>query len=150
MANAVTDCSTTARLALCEHSDRRGTVDGAWWPPDYLLRTALVDLVSVMGLTLGAVRRVLYDPTVFPSAPARIIRGNTAISVDQYSLVSRDTIYVMGTHARNALLYVVPPETTEARAGDLLEKVADAAHPVSVRMLRALASGRLSADGEIG
>ncbi len=150
MANAATDCSSTARLALCEHSDRRGTVDGAWWPPDYHLRAALVDLVSVMGLTLGAVRRVLYDPSLFPSAPSRVIRGSTAISVEQYSLVARDTIYIMGTHARNALLYIIPPETTAARATDLLDKVADATHPVSVRMLRALSSGRVSADGAIG
>ncbi|WP_395310321.1 DUF5994 family protein [Mycobacterium sp. AMU20-3851] len=150
MADAATDCPSATRLALCDHSDQRGTVDGAWWPPDYLLRTALVDLVSVMGLPLGSVRRVLYDPSLFPLAPSRIIRGNTAISVDQYSLVSRDTIYLMGTHARNALLYVVPPDTAADRAGDLLEKVADAARPVSVRMLRAMAAGRLSPVREMG
>jgi len=150
MADAATDSPSAARLALCEHSDRRGTVDGAWWPPDYLLRDALLDLVSVMSLTLGAVRRVLYDPSLFPSAPSRVIRANSAISVDQYSLVDRDTIYVMGTHARNALLYVVPPDTAADRAADLLGKVAGTAYPVSVGMLRAMATGRLRAGGEIG
>lgn len=141
MVDATAEHPSATRLAICGRTDQRGTVDGAWWPPDYHLKTALPDLISVMGRWLGPVHRVLYDPSLFTSAPSRIIRGTTVISVDRYSLVARDTIYIVGTHDRNALLYVVPPETGAEDACDLLEKVASTANPVTVRMLRAIVGG---------
>lgn len=149
MVDAAADCSAT-RLALCGHSDQQGTVDGAWWPPSYDLRTTLGDLVSVMGLSVGPVHRVLYDPSLFPSAPSRIIRGTTVISVDRYALVARDTIYLVGTHSRKALLYVVPPDTTVDHARELLRAVSDAAESMSVRMLRAVVGGHPAAREQLG
>lgn len=135
------ECLPAARLAICGRTDEHGSVDGAWWPPDYELRTALPDLVSVMGRWLGPVCRVLYDGSVFPAAPARIIRGNSAIAVDRYALVARDTIYLVGTHSRTALLWVMPPETPTVDARRLLAAVSDAAQSMTVRRLRAIVGG---------
>lgn len=135
------ECQPDARLAICGRTDVQGTVDGAWWPPDYDLRTGLPDLVSVMGRWLGPVRRVLYDASVFPSAPARVIRGGAAISVDRYAMVSPDTLYLVGSHSRTALLWVVPPQTPAADARTLLATVAEAAMPMTVRRLRAIVGG---------
>ena len=150
MVDATAETSSAARLALCGHSDQQGTVDGAWWPSAYDLRNTLPDLVSVMGLWIGPVHRVLYDPSLFPSAPSRIIRGTTVISVDRYSLVARDTIYLVGTHSRKALLYVVPPETATGHARELLRAVSDAAQSMSVRTLRAVVGGHPAAREEMG
>jgi hypothetical protein len=94
--------------------------------------------------------RVLYYPSLFGSAPSRIIRGTSVISVDRYSLVARDTIYLMGTHARNALLYVVPPETSPDHARDLLRAVSDSALPMTVRSLRAIVGGHPASREEMG
>ena len=143
-------CSAVARLAICGRSEERGTVDGAWWPLDYELRTGLPDLVSVMGRWLGPVHRVLYDGTVFPSAPSRIIRGNSAISVDRYALVARDTVYLIGTHARDALLWVMPPETPADDARTLLETVSSATIPMTVRRLRAIVGGDPATRDQLG
>ena len=150
MVDAATGLPSATRLALCGRTDQRGTVDGAWWPPDYNLKNTLPDLISVMGRWLGPVHRVLYDPSLFPSAPTRVIRGSTVISVDRYSLVARDTIFVVGTHTRNALLYVVPPETNADHARELLKTVSDAAQPMTVRMLRAIVNGHPASHERMG
>ncbi|MGA9376983.1 MAG: DUF5994 family protein [Mycobacterium sp.] len=150
MVDAVAEHPSATRLAVCGRTEQRGTVDGAWWPPEYNLKTTLPDLISVMGRWLGPVHRVLYDPSLFPSAPSRVIRGSSVISVDRYSLVARDTIFVIGTHTRNALLYVVPPETDAERARELLKTVSGAAQPMTVRMLRAIVNGQPSTHERMG
>lgn len=130
--------SAAARLALCGHSDQQGTVDGAWWPRSSELRAELPDLVSILGLWIGPVRRVLYDPSAWRSPPSRIIRGSNVISVDPYSLVARDTVYLMGTHSRNWLLYVVPPSSADTDVRQLLRAVDDATGSLSITVLREL------------
>ena len=72
------------RLAFCARSTARGGVDGAWWPTSTNLSAQLPDLVSILGLTIGEVRRVVYDPSRWPPTPPRIIKGSNAISVDPY------------------------------------------------------------------
>lgn len=144
------ECTPMTRLAICGRSDERGTVDGAWWPPDYELRAALLDLVSVMGRWLGPVRRVLYDASVFPAAPSRIIRNNSAIPVDRYALIARDTVYLMGTHQRSALLWVLPPETPTDDANALLATVSNTSHPMTVRRLRAIVGGNPAEREQMG
>ena len=143
MADDVSHASLLTRLALCKHPGVQGTLAGAWWPPDRRLGTALADLVAVLGLRIGPVRRVLYDPALWDAAPARIIRGSTVVPVDAYSLIARDTLYVMGTHNRHSLLFVVPPGAAEADARRVLVAVTAASGPPSVPTLRGiLGAGR--------
>src|SRR5918995_5856136 len=106
MVQIASQCSSATRLALCDRSTLPGAVDGAWWPHSSDLRAELPDLVAILGLLIGQVHRVVYDPSIWPHAPSRIIRGTAQISVDPYSLVACDTIYLIGTHSRDAVLYV--------------------------------------------
>ena len=53
-------------------------------------------LSSIISLSIGPVRRVVYDPTIWPDAPSRIIRGTAVTAVDPYTLVANDTIYLHG------------------------------------------------------
>ncbi|MGW0159157.1 DUF5994 family protein [Mycobacterium sp. NPDC003323] len=144
------DTSPATRLAICGRTEQHGSVDGAWWPPNLDLRATLPDLVSVMGRWLGPVHRVLYDGSVFPTAPSRIIRGNSAIAVDRYALVARDTIYLVGTHSRTALLWVMPPETPTDDARRLLAAVSEAAQSMTVRRLRAIVGADPMTRSEMG
>ncbi|MGV0718849.1 DUF5994 family protein [Mycolicibacterium sp. XJ662] len=130
--------SSPARLAFCDRGTESGAVDGAWWPTSTDLRVALPDLVAVLGRLIGPVHRVVYDPAVWPNAPSRVIRGNTAVAVNPYALLARDTIYLMGTHSRDAVLYVVPPSSRNDVVGRVLRTVADARAPMSADMLRRL------------
>ncbi len=136
------DDAFTTRLALSNCPGLQGTVAGAWWPPDRQLGTGLADLVAVLGLRIGPVRRVLYDPAQWDSAPARFVRGSSTVAIDAYSMIARDTIYLMGTHNRHSLLYIVPPGATKLDAYRVLTAVAAAANPLSVPVLRAILSGR--------
>ncbi len=138
MVQAAPQHTNEIRLAMCERSPDRGGVDGVWWPASWQLRTELPDLVAVVGLRVGPVRRVLYDPTAWPPTPSRIIRGNTAISVDPYSMVARDTIFLMGSHSRAAVLFVLPPQSPIDVARKMLEAVSVTNDPQDVSMMRRL------------
>jgi Family of unknown function (DUF5994) len=136
MVHVASQCSSVARLALCDRADLPGAVDGAWWPCSSDLSTELPDLVAVLGLSIGPVNRVVYDPTIWPHAPSRIIRGTAQTSVDPYSLVACDTIYLIGTHSRDAVLYVVPPACPGDAVHRVLRAVSGATEPMSVAVLR--------------
>ena len=114
--------SNPARLALCDCATHSGSLEGAWWPKSTDLRTELPDLVAILSLSIGAVYRVVYGPAMWPHAPSRIIRGKAQISVDPYSMLASDTIFLIGTHSRDAVLYLVPPSSRE-----------DVVHPVAAR-----------------
>jgi hypothetical protein len=138
MVHIASQCSSTSRLALCDRSTLPGAVDGAWWPHSSDLRAELPDLVAILGLLIGAVHRVVYDPSIWPQAPSRIIRGTAQISVDPYSLVASDTIYLIGTHSRDAVLFVVPPASPSEAVHRVLSAVSDATQSMSVPVMRHL------------
>jgi len=136
MAPSLSPHPAVTRLQLCQRPRGKGAVDGAWWPNTAELRTELPDLVAVLGRFIGPVRRVVYDPSGWLPAPSRIIRGGHATPVDPYRLVSADTIYLIGTHSRDAVLFVVPPSTSKSAAHRLLQAVADDVRPINVATLR--------------
>jgi hypothetical protein len=125
-----------ARLQLCPRTADEGAVDGVWWPKSADLGTELPDLIAVFGFWIGPVRRVVYDKSFWHSAPSRVIRGNTVITVDPYKMVARDTIYLLGTHSRDAVLYVVPSRTDQATAHRVLRAVCEHVHTTSAATLR--------------
>jgi hypothetical protein len=130
--------SSASRLALCDRSTVSGAVDGAWWPSSSDLRTELPDLVAVLGLVIGPVHRVVYDPSVWPDPLSRIIRGTTVTSVDPYTLVAQDTIYLISTHSRDAVLFLVPPSMPGRAVHRVLRAVSNATASMSVAVLRHL------------
>lgn len=129
---------SVTRLALCERDHTRAAVDGAWWPKSLDLSSELPDLVAVFGSWIGEVHRVVYDPSVWLPAPARVIRRNEMVSLDPYRLVFSDTIYLMGTHSRDAVLFVLPPSSSGEEARRVLCEVSSSAQPMNARVLRQL------------
>ncbi|ANW66021.1 hypothetical protein BCA37_22815 [Mycobacterium sp. djl-10] len=134
----LTDDVDVARLAVCDRAAGVGGVDGAWWPSTPDLTAELPDLIAVIGAWIGPVGRVIYDRRVWRPAPARIVRGSTSITVDPYRLVARETIYLKGTHSRDAVLFVVPSGAAPSTAQRVLDQVAAAAHPLTVTVIRDL------------
>jgi hypothetical protein len=137
--------SSVNRLALCDRDGTNAAVDGAWWPKSLDLSSELPDLLAVFGLWIGTVHRVVYDPSVWSSAPTRLIRRNEMVSLNPYRLVYRDTIYLMGTHSRDAVLFVLPPSSSGDEARDLLCEVSTSAQPVNAGTLRQLIQQRACA-----
>ena len=130
--------SSVTRLALCERDDSRGAIDGAWWPKSLNLSSELPDLVAVFGSWIGEVHRVVYDPSAWLPAPARVIRRNEMVSLDPYRMVFTDTIYLMGTHSRNAVLFVLSPSSPGEEARRVLCKVSSSGQPMNAGVLRQL------------
>jgi Family of unknown function (DUF5994) len=130
--------SSEARLAFCDRSSGAGAVDGAWWPHSLDLRAELPDLVAVLSLSVGPVHRVVYDPTHWPDAPSRIIRGTAVTTVDPYALVASDTIYLMGTHSRDCVLFIVPPSIPGHAVHRVLGAVSNDPQSMTVAVLRHL------------
>lgn len=126
------------RLAFCARSDTRGGVDGAWWPATDDLISALPDLLSVVGSMIGEVRRVVYDPKIWRPAPGRVIRRGVSVALDPYAMVIRESIYLMGTQNRNAVLYVIPPTCAQPLAMGALAAVSAPAADVNAHLIRDL------------
>jgi hypothetical protein len=128
--------SNTTRLALCERDSTRAAVDGAWWPKSLDLRAELPDLLAVFGLWIGAVHRVVYDPSAWSPAPTRIIRHGEMVSLNPYRLIFSDTIYLMGTHSRDAILFVLPPSSPNEEARRLLGEIMTSTQPTNAGEMR--------------
>lgn len=131
--------SSATRLALCERDLTRAAVDGAWWPKSLDLRSELPDLLAVFGFWIGAVHRVVYDPSVWLPAPTRLIRHSEMVSLNPYRLVFSETIYLLGTHSRDAVLFVLPPSSSGEEARRLLHEVSTSLLPMNAGALRQLA-----------
>ncbi|WP_425436292.1 DUF5994 family protein [Mycobacterium terramassiliense] len=138
MAHISSDDPSAARLALCERDLTHAAVDGAWWPKSLDLRAELPDLLAVFGCWIGAVHRVVYDPSVWLPAPTRLIRHSEMVSLNPYRLVFSDTIYLVGTHSRDAVLFVLAPSSSGDEARRLLHEVSTSALPRNARALRRL------------
>lgn len=138
MTHVATELEPLGRLQLCPRTLEDGAVDGAWWPRSADLGDELPDLIAVFGSWIGPVRRVVYDASMWRSAPSRVIRGATAIPVDSYRLVAHDTIYMLGTHSRDAVLYVVPASTDATSARRVMRAVFEHANTTSAPALRLL------------
>jgi hypothetical protein len=143
--------STATRLALCERDQTLAAVDGVWWPKNLDLRLALPDLLAVFGLWIGAVHRVVYDPRAWLPAPKRLIRRGEMVSLDPYRLVFSDTIYLMGTHSRDAVLFVLSPACSGAEPQRLMCEISDSETAMNAQVLRQLvrrcASGTETSEG---
>ena len=138
MMHVAAELEPLSRLQLCPRISVEGAVDGAWWPRTADMGDELPDLIAVFGTLIGPVRRVVYDASIWRSAPSRVIRGASAIPVDPYRLVSRDTIYLLGTHSRDAVLYVVPASANPFSARRVMRAVLEHAHMTSAPALRLL------------
>jgi hypothetical protein len=138
VAHVLSPPSNMTRLALCERDNSRAAVDGAWWPKSLDLSLELPDLLAVFGLWIGTVHRVVYDPNGWLPAPTRIIRRNEMVSLDPYRLVFSDTIYLLGTHSRDAVLFVLSPSSSEEEARRLLREVYASGQPLNASALRQL------------
>ncbi|MCP9270723.1 DUF5994 family protein [Mycolicibacterium arenosum] len=126
------------RLAFCSRSAQRGGVDGAWWPATTDLTGVLPDLLSVVGSMIGEVRRVVYDPRVWLPAPSRMIRRGVSVALDPYAMVIRESIYLVGTHTRDAVLYVIPATCDQRLAMSVLTAVSAPEADMNAHLIRDL------------
>ncbi len=61
------------------------------------------------------------------------------VSLNPYRLVFGETLYLKGTHSRDAVLFVLPSSSSSEEARQILDAVSDSALPMNAKTLRQLA-----------
>ncbi|WP_280340689.1 DUF5994 family protein [Nocardia neocaledoniensis] len=119
----------TPRLRMRSRSAPDHYIDGAWWPRSDDLAAELPDVLAVLGVRLGPIWRVVYDPTCWGVAPARITVAGETVRLDSYHFELWNTMYVFGRDASMLVLRVIPADTDARLAHESLMAAADSAGP---------------------
>lgn len=123
-----TGTSGPLRLRL-HHHDRRGPLDGAWWPHSRDLVAEAGQLVADFPDEVGRVSRLVFSTPDWdqPGDGPRPRRLQTARGTVKIGTFPRDDTHVvvltLSTHQRVVVL-VVPPDTDPARAAEVMERAA--------------------------
>ncbi|MEU3337296.1 DUF5994 family protein [Streptomyces sp. NPDC006668] len=113
----------TAVVRLETTDDRRGVLDGAWWPRSRDIAAELPALVTALTELLGPVTRVGLDATAWDPLPTRLVVGDRVVRIDSFP-VGDDTVLVTRGEADHFSLLVVPPHATpEAARAAMAEAV---------------------------
>jgi Family of unknown function (DUF5994) len=127
----------TPRLRLKPKAPQSGYVDGAWWPHSADLMTELPDLLSVLGVRLGAIGRVVYNVNEWTNVPAKFATGGRMVRLDGYHRQPVNTIEVLGLNRNKIVLLVVSPDAAPEQAHAIMMAAAGPANASTVESLMA-------------
>ena len=96
-----------------------GRLDGAWWPQSRNLETELTDLVTSFPAKLGQITRATCSRTDWEHAPSEVRVGGEAVEVGQLQQDGTHMV-ILTLRSRNLTLLLVPPETSEVKAGEAM------------------------------
>ncbi|MGW3132505.1 DUF5994 family protein [Streptomyces sp. NPDC001076] len=111
----------TAVVRLDTTHDRRGVLDGAWWPHSRDIAAELPALISALTEHLGPITRVGLDAGAWDALPTRLIVDGRAVSIDSFP-VGDDTVLVTRGEQDHFSLLVVPPHATPEAARAAMAK----------------------------
>ena len=106
----------TPRLRLKPKARPNGYVDGAWWPHSADLTAELQDLLSVLSVRLGPIRRVIYNLNEWSTPPAKFAIEGRMVRLDGYRRQPVNTVDVLGLNRAKITLLVVPPHADPDQA----------------------------------
>ena len=113
----------TAVVRLETTHDRRGVLDGAWWPRSRDISAELPALITALTEYLGPITRVGLDAGSWDGLPTRLVVENRVVHIDSFP-VGDDTVLVTRGEADIFSLLVVPPHATpEAARAAMAEAV---------------------------
>lgn len=108
------------RLQLKPPVPAAGYVDGAWWPRSRHLPAELPGLLAELTDQVGTVALVGYHRSAWDAAPEQLDVAGGTVGLEGFSSDSPATVLVIGTAGERVTLLVVPPDTTEDQAQQLL------------------------------
>src|SRR5688500_16191247 len=74
----------TAVVRLETTDDRRGVLDGAWWPRSRDIAAELPVLIAALTEYLGPVTRVGLDSSAWEELPTRLTIGDRVVHIDSF------------------------------------------------------------------
>ncbi|MFC9804141.1 DUF5994 family protein [Streptomyces griseoaurantiacus] len=101
--------------ALGLAQDRRGVLDGAWWPYSRDVAAELPALISALTEYLGPVTRVGLDAGAWDALPTRLLDDDRVVHIDSFP-VGDDTALVTRVDQDCFSLLVIPPHATPETA----------------------------------
>jgi hypothetical protein len=114
------------RINLAVGPERRGALDGGWWPHSREAGTELAGLAGVLSGSLGTVTHLTIDFDDWDDVPPHIAVGGRTTKICRRPDL-RNLIVVTLSMADDYLLLVVPPEAPEQAAFTALCRAADGA-----------------------
>ncbi|WP_405770187.1 DUF5994 family protein [Streptomyces sp. NBC_01538] len=113
----------TAVVRLETTHDRRGVLDGAWWPRSRDISAELPALITALTEYLGPITRVGLDAGSWDGLPTRLVVEDRVVHIDSFP-VGDDTVLITRGEADIFSLLVVPPHATpEAARAAMTEAV---------------------------
>jgi hypothetical protein len=110
----------TLRLKLKPKAPTSGYVDGAWWPRSRDLSAELPALLAVLAVRLGRTVRVSYNLTAWDAAPRRVTVDGRQVRLGGFHFQHSHTVDVIGPTGPRITLLVLPPETRQETAHQVL------------------------------
>lgn len=144
------------RLKLKPKAPTTGHVDGAWWPRSRDLSAELPALLAVLAVRLGQVRRVSFNLTDWATTPRRIAVDGQPVRLGGFNFQHTHTVDVIGPHEPRITLLVIPPETQQATAHQVLmrasgrgnaDNIGELLTPAAVPEISDVAVARWEGDG---
>lgn len=113
----------TAVVRLQTTHERRGVLDGAWWPRSRDIAAELPVLIAALTEYLGPITRVGLDATAWDALPTRLVVDERVVRIDSFP-VGDDTVLVTRGDQDHFSLLVIPPHATpEAARAAMAEAV---------------------------
>ncbi len=100
----------SAVVRLQTTHDRKGALDGAWWPRSRDVTGELPSLVSALSKYLGPVTRVGLDRDAWDGLPTRMTIDGRVVHIDSFP-VGDDTVLITRGGTDLFSLLVIPPHT---------------------------------------
>lgn len=122
------------RLNLKPDASGSSFVDGAWWPESRDLAAELPSIVDELAGRVGPVERVAYNLDAWKATPRKIRISGSMVRMGGFHSQDFDTVDMIGARRRLTLL-VVPPETDERTAHDVLTAAGEVGNTNSVEAL---------------
>lgn len=96
-----------------------GRLDGAWWPRSRNLETELADLVRNFPAGVGRIIRAVCSRADWERAPLEVRVDGETLKVGQFPHDGAHMV-ILTLPGRNLTLLLVPPDTSEAQAAEVM------------------------------
>jgi hypothetical protein len=113
----------TAVVRLQTTHDRRGVLDGAWWPCSRDIAAELPVLISALTEYLGPLTRVGLDAGAWDALPTRLLVDDRVVRIDSFPIGDDTVLVTRGDQDYFSLLVIPPHATPEAARAAMAEAV---------------------------
>jgi hypothetical protein len=118
--NAVSSAHLAPRVQLNPNAPAEQYLDGAWWPRSTELSVELPALLIALSAQLGPIALIGYRRDAWNAVPDHLELAGHVVHLQGFVSPNPPTLVVVDDNGRRVTVRVVPPETDDAIAADLM------------------------------